>query len=51
MARIVGWNESNCAYILTHGVRGVEWSNYRHQLPEHVYDAYMKHWEGVRFIL
>ena len=27
---IVGWNESNRAYILTHGVRGIEWSNYRH---------------------
>ncbi len=48
---IVGWTESNHAYILTHGVRGVEWSNYRHPLPEHVYDAYMKYWEGVRFIL
>jgi hypothetical protein len=33
---VIGWNESNRAYILTHGVRGVEWSNYRHPLPEHV---------------
>jgi hypothetical protein len=23
------WDQSNRAYILTHGVRGVEWSNYR----------------------
>jgi hypothetical protein len=38
---IIGWNESNRAYILTNGVRGVEWSNYRHPLPEHVYDVYM----------
>ena len=38
---VVGWNESNRAYILTHGVRGIEWSNYRHPLPEHLYDVYM----------
>ncbi len=46
---IIGWNESNRAYILTHGVRGVEWSNYRHPLPEHVYDVYMQHWKTVNF--
>jgi integrase len=40
---VIGWNESNRAYILTHGVRGIEWSNYRHSLPEHVYDVYMKY--------
>jgi integrase len=44
---VVGWNESNRAYILTHGVRGIEWSNYRHPLPETVYDVYMKSWGGV----
>jgi len=44
---VIGWNESNRAYILTHGVRGVEWSNYRRLLPEHVYDVYMKCWAGV----
>jgi hypothetical protein len=48
---IVGWNESNRAYILTHGVRGIEWSNYRHPLPAHVYDLYMKYWSDVRFQL
>ena len=31
---IIGWNESNRAYVLTHGVRGVEWSHYRHPLPD-----------------
>ncbi|MGZ4913154.1 MAG: hypothetical protein ACXV5B_08570 [Halobacteriota archaeon] len=36
---VIGWNESNRAYSLTHGVRGIEWSNYRHPLREHVYDA------------
>ncbi len=44
---IIGWNESNRAYILTHGVRGVEWTNYRHPLPEHVYDVYMQSWGDV----
>ncbi|MGZ4852168.1 MAG: hypothetical protein ACXV3D_03135 [Halobacteriota archaeon] len=29
---VVGWNESNRAYILTHGVRGIKWGNYRHLL-------------------
>jgi len=45
----VGWNESSRAYILTHGVRGIEWSNYRHPLPEHVYDIYMQYWGDVTF--
>jgi integrase len=47
----IGWDESNRAYILTHGVRGVEWSNYRHPLPDSVYDVYMKYWQDVRFQL
>jgi len=42
---VIAWNESNRAYILTHGVRGIEWCNYRHPLPEHVYDVYMKYWK------
>ena len=48
---VIGWNESNRAYILTHGVRGIEWSNYRHPLPEHVYDVYVKHWADVRLTI
>jgi integrase len=48
---VIGWNESNRAYILTHVVRGVEWSNYRHPLPENVHDVYMKCWEHVCFVL
>jgi hypothetical protein len=32
---IIGWNESNRAYILTHGVSGVDWSHHKHPLPEH----------------
>ncbi len=44
---VIGWNESNRAYILTHGVRGISWSNYRHPLPENVYSTYMKSWKNV----
>lgn len=43
---MIGWNESNRAYIRTHGVRSVEWSNYRHPLPEHVYDVFMRYWRN-----
>lgn len=41
---VIGWEQSNRAYILTHGVSGVDWAHYRHPLPEHVYDNYMKYW-------
>jgi len=47
---VIGWNESNRAYILTHGVRGVEWTHYRHPLSEFVYDVYMKNWNDVCFV-
>jgi integrase len=46
---VIGWNESNRAYILTHGVRGIEWSHYRNPLPENVYDIYVKFWQNVDF--
>jgi hypothetical protein len=48
---IIQWEQSNRAYILTHGVSSVSWSNYRHPLPEHVYDIYMNYWKDVRFQL
>jgi hypothetical protein len=44
---IIQWEQSNRAYILTHGVSGVEWSHYRHPLPEYVYDVYMRYWKDV----
>jgi hypothetical protein len=47
---IVQRTESNRAYILTHGAFGVNWSHYKHPLPEFVYDIYMKYWKGVRFV-
>ena len=35
-------------YILTHGVSGVDWRFYKHLLPEHVYDIYMKYWQNTQ---
>ncbi|MGZ4937055.1 MAG: hypothetical protein ACXV4C_10985 [Halobacteriota archaeon] len=46
---IIGWDQSNRAYILTHGVSGVDWTHYKHPLPENVYDVYMRYWGDVRF--
>ena len=46
---IIQWDQSNRAYILTHGVSRVEWTHYRHPLPEHVYDVYMKYWKETCF--
>jgi CRP-like cAMP-binding protein len=46
---ILCWNESNRAYILTHGVGGIQWAHYKRPLPEHVYDIYIQHWVNVRF--
>ncbi len=40
---IIGWDQSNRAYIMTHGVSGIYWKHYKHPLPEHVYDVYMKY--------
>lgn len=47
---IIQWDQSNRAYILTHGVSGVEWAHYIHPLPEYVYDVYMKYWKDVHFV-
>ncbi len=46
---VIGWDQSNRAYILTHGVSGVEWGHYRHPLPEYVYDIYTRYRGDVRF--
>ncbi|MGZ4934619.1 MAG: hypothetical protein ACXV49_09015 [Halobacteriota archaeon] len=48
---IIGWEQSNRAYILTHGVSGVDWTHYKCPLPEHTYDVYMKYWGDVRLRL
>jgi hypothetical protein len=46
---IIQWEQSNRAYILTHGVSGVDWRFYKHPLPDSVYDVYMKYWADVSF--
>jgi len=33
---ILEWEQSNRAYILTHGVSGIEWGHYCHPLPDSV---------------
>jgi hypothetical protein len=45
----IGWEQSNRAYIMTHGVSGIDWKHYKHPLPDSVYDFYMKYWGNVRF--
>ncbi|MGD0172736.1 MAG: hypothetical protein ABSB81_11555 [Halobacteriota archaeon] len=44
---VIEWEPTNRAYILTHGVSGVQWSHYKHARPEPVYDIYMKYWGEV----
>jgi hypothetical protein len=46
---ILEWEQSNRAYILSHGLSGIEWKHYRHPLPDAVYDTYMKYWADVSF--
>jgi hypothetical protein len=46
---IIQWEHSNRAYVLTHGVSGVDWTHYKHPLPEYVYNVYMKYWGNVNF--
>ena len=45
---IIQWDQSNRAYIMTHGVSGIDWKHYKHPLPEHVYDVYMKYWQNTQ---
>ena len=44
---IMQWDQSNRAYIMTHGVSGMDWKHYKHPLPENVYDVYVKYWKGA----
>ncbi len=44
---VIQWGQLNRAYIMTHGVSGIDWKDYKHPLPEHVYDIYMKSWRDV----
>ena len=47
---IIQWDQTNRAYILTHGVSGIDWSHYKHPLPEYVYANYMQYWESVHLL-
>jgi integrase len=47
----IGWDQSNRAYVMTHGVSGIDWKHYKHPLPENVYEVYMKYWKGTNFTL
>ncbi len=44
---IIQWDQSNRAYIMTHGVSGIDWKHYKHPLSENVYDVYMQYWKDV----
>ncbi len=37
------------AYILAHGVSGIDWAYYKHPLPEYAYDTYMRYCGDVTF--
>jgi hypothetical protein len=44
---VIQWDQSNRAYIMTHGVSGIDWRHYKHPLPENAYDVYMQCWNDV----
>ncbi|MGZ7194400.1 MAG: hypothetical protein ACXVIZ_10925 [Halobacteriota archaeon] len=46
---IIQWDQSNRAYIMTHGVSGIDWKHYKHPLPENVNNVYMKYWKDIIF--
>ncbi len=48
---VIGWDQSNREYIITHGVSGIDWKHYKHPLPDSVYDVYMKYWADVRLTM
>ena len=45
----IQWDQSNKAYIMTHGVSSIDWKHYKHPLPENVYDVYMQYWKDTKF--
>jgi hypothetical protein len=44
---IILWDQSNRAYIMTHGVSGIDWKHYEHPLPENVFDVYLHYWKEL----
>jgi hypothetical protein len=47
---IIGWDTTNCKYVLAHGTTGVDWEHYKHPLPEDVDDTYLRYWRDVELI-
>lgn len=43
----IGWDSTNCKYVLAHGMTGVDWAHYKHPLPEDVYDIYLRSWGAI----
>jgi len=48
---VIERNESNRAHLLTHWDQGVVRTNYRHPLPDHVYDEHMQYWGNIDLII
>lgn len=48
---MIQWDQSNRAYMMTHGVSGVDWKHYKHPLPQQVYDVYMQFWKDVELTI
>jgi hypothetical protein len=46
---VIGYDASNRAYIMTHGLSEIDWKHYKHPLPEHFYDVYMHYWKDHEF--
>jgi hypothetical protein len=36
---------------MTHNVSGIDWKNYKHPRPEHVYNVYAQYWKDVIYVL
>ena len=43
----LAYSDEYAAYIMTHGVSGIQWSNYKAFLPENVYQRYIEKWGDV----
>ena len=40
-------NQTYLKYITSHGISGVQWTNYKQFLPENVYKRYMESWGSI----
>jgi len=44
----IQWDQSNRAYIMRHGVSGIDCKHYKLPLSENVYNTYMRYWGNVK---